>query len=72
MSYNILSLEGYLFLNIKKPQFKEARRKIEKEKKEIREIKERKLYEIPEDAKEEVLNELHKTAEMGKEYLKCA
>ncbi|MEM3407597.1 MAG: hypothetical protein QXM07_08195 [Nitrososphaerota archaeon] len=61
---------GLFIFKYKKPQFKEARRKIEKEKKEIREIKERKLYEIPEDAKEEVLNELHKiAAEMGKEYL---
>jgi len=58
---------GLFIFKYKKPQFKEVRRKIEKGKKEI---KEKKIYEIPEDAKEEVLNELHKiAAEMGKDYL---
>jgi hypothetical protein len=58
---------GLFIFKYKKPQFKDVRRKIEEGKKEI---KEKKIYEIPEDAKEEVLNELHKiAAEMGKDYL---
>jgi len=58
---------GLFIFKYKKPQFKEVRRKIEKGKKEI---EKKKLYEIPDDAKEEVLNEIHKIAiEMGKDYL---
>jgi len=61
---------GLFIFKYKKLEFKGVRVKVEVEK---REAPEKRLYEVPSEAKDEILNELHKlAAEMGKEYLNTA